>query len=134
MGGSAEAHDNTTLAQPLPRYPPAMDPSDVPPLARAPHLRVPHGFTSRAGGVSTGPLATLNLSARPRESRGALAENWRRVARALDPSLGADAVAVLNQVHGGDVVRVRAGAGPHAPVADADGAYTTEIGVVLGVR
>jgi polyphenol oxidase len=106
--------------------------AQAPNLSRRPEIR--HGFTSRAGGVSTGPLDSLNLSARPHEVPDALTENWRRVASALDPSLGTGAVAVLNQVHGADVVRVEGGLGPLQTLADADGAFTTRAGVVLGVR
>ena len=36
---------------------------------------VVHGFTTRHGGVSTGPLESLNLAQRPGESEAALAEN-----------------------------------------------------------
>lgn len=95
---------------------------------------VRQGFTSRAGGVSVGSLASLNLSLRPGEAREALVENWHRVARALDGTLDASDVALMNQVHGAEVVEVHAGRGPLEPVADADGAYTTATGVILAVR
>jgi YfiH family protein len=95
---------------------------------------VVHGFTSREGGVSAGSLASLNLAPRPGESEDALRENWRRVLNALHPDLGLEAVAVMHQVHGNRVVRVDLGRGPLDPVADADGAVTTQAGVVLAVR
>jgi YfiH family protein len=93
-----------------------------------------HGFTTRQGGVSTGALASLNLAPRPGEDADTLRENWRRVLRALHGELGLESVAVLHQVHGNGVVRVERGRGPLDPVADADGAVTTEWGVVLVVR
>jgi hypothetical protein len=111
---------------------------NVAPLTRAANLArrpdVLHGFSTRAGGVSTGSLASLNLAQRPGERHEALAENWRRVVAALGPELDPQRVAVLRQVHGGTVVRVEEGRGPFAPIAEADGAVTSTPGVVLGVR
>jgi YfiH family protein len=95
---------------------------------------VVHGFTSRDGGVSTGSLASLNLALRAGERPEALTENWRRVATTLSPGLSAADVAVLHQVHGAEVVEVRAPGGPLAPLAEADAAWTAVPGVVLGVR
>lgn len=95
---------------------------------------VVHGFTTRAGGVSTGPLASLNLAARPGETSDALEENWDRVLRSLDPRLRASRVALLSQVHGAVVVRVDAPLGPHTAHGEADAAVTTELGVALAVR
>ena len=95
---------------------------------------VVHGFTDRRGGVSTGALRSLNLGQRPDERPEALAENWRRAVAALSGELAPDRVAVLAQVHGAEVVRVVEPLGPHTPMAEADAAYTTEVGVVLAVR
>lgn len=95
---------------------------------------VVHGFTTRAGGVSTGPLATLNLARRPGETDAALRENWERVARALDPALSAERLALLSQVHGRDVVRVEEPSGPLAVLGEADGLVTTRPGLILAVR
>jgi YfiH family protein len=106
------------------------------PLIRSAALDRPgvaHGFTTREGGVSVGPLASLNLRRRPGETPEALTENWARVLAALDERLEVGSVALLSQVHGNAVVRVGAGAGPLAAVAEADGAITTEPGVVLVV-
>jgi YfiH family protein len=104
----------------------------TPDLAALPHVR--HGFTSRAGGVSEGSLASLNLALRAHETAEALVENWGRVAAALDPGLTARSVAVLSQVHGARVVRVEAPGGPLTPVAEADAAWTTEPGLILAIR
>jgi len=93
---------------------------------------VSHGFTTRVGGVSTGPLAHLNLARRPGEQDACLGENWSRVAAALGRK-AAD-VALLNQVHGARVAHVRSPAGPLACVADADAAVTDVPDLVLTVR
>ncbi len=100
-------------------------------LLTSPLLVAPHGFTTRAGGVSTGPLTSLNLGHRPHEDPAALAENWRRVAETLGRRL--PDVALLHQVHGARVVEVTAGGGID-PVADADAAFTRNPDVLLGVR
>jgi YfiH family protein len=92
------------------------------------------GFTTRAGGASTGPLATLNLARHPDDVDANVAENWNRAARALHPTLSADRVALLHQVHGGDVVVVDAPRGPLDVVAKADAAVTARRDVVLAVR
>lgn len=102
-------------------------------LARSPVLDVPHGFSSRAGGVSEGPLATLNLSVRAGDSPERVSENWDRVVRSLGCGSTVDDLALLDQVHGAVVVEVGRGGGL-SPVASADAAFTTTAGVVLGVR
>lgn len=108
------------------------------PLLRATSLAalpgVAHGFTTREGGVSAPPYEGLNLGRRPGERPEALVENWARVARALDAGLGADAVALVEQVHGGEVVVVDRPPGPLTPAARADALVTTTPGVILAVR
>src|SRR5690606_30770246 len=74
------------------------------------------------------------LGRRPGETDQALLENWRRVAGSLDPALDAGAVALVEQVHGGDVVVVEHAPGPLAPVGRADALVTTRPGVVLAGR
>jgi YfiH family protein len=66
-------------------------------LARA---GFPHGFSTRAGGVSEGPFATLDFGAGDLPDR--VAENVRRFARAVgfEPS----ALRQVTQVHGARVV------------------------------
>lgn len=93
---------------------------------------VRHGFTSREGGVSVGSLATLNLARRPGESAEALLENWRRVAGALGRAV--EDVAIVDQVHGAEVLRVEAPGGPTTPLGRADALVTDAVGVVLAVR
>lgn len=102
-------------------------------LQRAPNLRgSPHGFTSRRGGVSEGALASLNLALRADERPERLVENWSRVCGEL--GFPTDAVALLDQVHGADVLRVERGAGPLTTLGAADAAWTDRPGVLLAVR
>ena len=90
----------------------------------------PHGFFTRAGGVSVGPFASLNCSLSGQDSRDAVLENRARAARVLgvDPA----GLVGLTQVHGQDVVTVKApwlpGQGPRA-----DGAVTARPGIALGI-
>ena len=67
-------------------------------LLRTP-LPVPHGFTTREGGVSEGPFRSLNLSAATGDDPERVAENQRRVLAAF----GHPPVAGLRQVHGTEV-------------------------------
>ena len=90
--------------------------------------RVRAFVTTRRGGVSAGPYATLNVggAGSPADDPGAVAENRRRVAQHLPQP-----PTWLHQVHGVDVVTLAA---PRhdAPVADA--AVTRAPGVPLAVR
>lgn len=103
-------------------------------LLRLPELAVAHGFTTRAGGVSTGALSSLNLARRPGETDAALRENWQRAVDALGVGASTAQVALLHQVHGAGVARVESGCGVLAVAATADGAVTCEPEVVLAVR
>jgi YfiH family protein len=97
-----------------------MDVTDVIDLA-LPGARV--RFTTRAGGVSDGPYASLNLGLWTDDDPGAVAENRRRAA-------GGRPLAFARQVHGTQVLSVD---GPTAPgaVEDADGVATAQPGVAL---
>ncbi len=107
-------------------------------LLHAPALRalpdLAHAFTTRAGGVSAPPFASLNLGRRPGESEAALLENWERVARALDPALSARDVVLVDQVHGAEVAVVERADGPLSFAAKADAILTTRPGVLLAAR
>jgi YfiH family protein len=83
-------------------------------------------MTTRGGGVSRGPYASLNLGGSGDEP-AAIAENRRRLAAAL--GLPA-APCWLRQVHGSRVLRLPAGA--DLPAADA--AFTQAAGVVCAVQ
>jgi len=87
-------------------------------------------MTTRSGGVSSGPYASLNLRDGVGDDAAAVAHNrttWTR-------SLGGAPV-LLNQVHGTRVVRLgRADAQPGAPVHEADASLTTEAGIACTVQ
>jgi YfiH family protein len=95
-----------------------------------PSLAVPHGFFTRAGGVSTGPYESLNCSLSSADDRAAVLENRARVARTLGVEPGQ--LVGLHQVHGKAVATVTAswapGEGPQA-----DGMVTAVPGIALGV-
>jgi polyphenol oxidase len=78
-------------------------------------------FTTRAGGVSEGPYASLNLGRWTEDDPGAVAENRRRAA-------GGRPLAFGRQVHGTRVLIVD-GATVDGAIADADGVATTASGV-----
>ncbi len=86
------------------------------------------GTTTRRGGVSRGPYATLNLGRGVGDDPAAVTENRRRLVRALDLP---GEPCWLRQVHGTRVVRMTAGSVPDTE--EADGAWTDEAGVVLAV-
>lgn len=65
----------------------------------------PHAFTTRAGGVSVGPYASLNLGLSVPDDPGAVAENRRRVASWFGARPGR--LATIHQVHGTRVVEAR---------------------------
>jgi YfiH family protein len=93
----------------------ASDPIDL----ELPGARV--RFTTRAGGVSAGPYASLNLGRWTDDDPDAVAENRRRAA-------GGRPLAFVRQVHG---TRVVTAGGPSADdaISDADGVATTAHGV-----
>lgn len=62
------------------------------------------GFTERTGGVSQPPFASLNLGTHVNDDPDAVAENRRRVLRALGAGAYADRLITPNQVHGDHVV------------------------------
>lgn len=83
--------------------------------------------TTRSGGVSGGPYATMNLARRGDDDHGALEENRRRLREHLPA-----APVWLRQVHGAAVARLDCrSAEREAPEADA--AVTAERGVVCAV-
>jgi polyphenol oxidase len=82
-------------------------------------------FTSRRGGVSAGPFASLNLGERTDDDPAAVAENHAR----LQALAGGARLARTSQVHGRDVVRHADGDGAGGPRREADGGATRERGV-----
>jgi hypothetical protein len=93
--------------------------------------------TTRLGGVSTGPYATLNLSFSVGDDPGAVVENRRRVAGALGADL-ADFV-FARQVHGGQAQvvsaadRGRGTLGVEDAIGQADALVTRDPGTVLAI-
>jgi YfiH family protein len=82
-------------------------------------------FTGRAGGVSEGPYASLNLGRWTDDDPAAVAENRRRAADGAP-------IAFARQVHGTRVVALD-GAPAEAEVAEADGVVTRAHGVAAMV-
>jgi hypothetical protein len=76
-------------------------------------------FTTRAGGVSQGPYASLNLGRWTDDDPAAVTENRRRAAEDRP-------VAFARQVHGAAVLRVD---GPTGDIREADGVATAQPGV-----
>lgn len=98
-------------------------------LTRAPALGgVPHAFLGRAGGISTGLYASLNVGLGSADDPAAVAENRRRALAALPR---ADALVTLHQVHSARAVAVAAPLGPDRPQADALATRTP--GLALGI-
>jgi hypothetical protein len=96
---------------------------------------VRHGFSTRVGGVSHGPFASLNLSRSVGDEPERVEENLRRLAR--EASLGPGQLVCVNQVHGEALVEVASAARGDAlpPVlGDADGLYTRSGATALCVR
>jgi polyphenol oxidase len=94
--------------------------------------------TTRSGGVSTGPYASLNLGLHVGDDPTAVVENRRRAAAAIGCSL--DDLVFARQVHGREVAVVTAddrgsGARGDAGAVEADGLVTTspEVGLAIMV-
>lgn len=98
----------------------------------APGIAVPHCFTTRYGGVSTGANASLNLALNNRESMENVAENLRILADEL--GFGLENLVMTRQVHS-DIVRVvtdRDHLGLcHRDYPECDGLVTNTPGVAL---
>jgi YfiH family protein len=86
------------------------------------------GTTTRAGGVSRGPYATLNLAGHVGDDPAAVAQNRAR----LRDRLGCRHIQWLDQVHGTTVVRAT-GHTVVDPPPSADAVWTTEPGLGLAV-
>lgn len=85
----------------------------------------PHGFTTRDGGTSLGPFASLNLGGAVGDDPARVAENWRRLAGATGL-----AFARVRQVHGARVVDAEH---PSAPVEEADAVVSRRPGLAAAV-
>src|SRR5512138_1926845 len=85
----------------------------------------PHGFTTREGGASEGPFATLNLGGLVGDDPARVAENWSRLERETGLRF-----ARVRQVHGARAVRADA---PTPPVEEADVVVSCAEGVAACV-
>lgn len=90
---------------------------------------VPHGFLGRAGGVSTGIYAGLNVGLGSEDERAAVLENRRRAGDAV--LAGAD-IARVYQIHSPDVVTITGAIDPEDP-PKGDAMVTNRPGLLLGI-
>lgn len=97
-------------------------------------LDVPHGFTTRQGGVSQGPYASFNLSRSVGDDPAAVDQNALRLAAAAGLR---GPVITARQVHGDRVLRPARPATDEtlpAPSADADALWSADAGLAVGVK
>lgn len=97
-------------------------------------IPVPHGFSTRLGGVSPAPWDSLNLGASRGDAAANVAENFRRFRTAIGCPEGP--LVKNHQVHGTLVRSVTAADAERpegVPVFDADGLVTDETGLTLTV-
>ncbi len=94
----------------------------------APNLRFTHGFSSRAGGVSQGAHAGLNLSSNVGDQLTSVEENRRLAIKALH--LSTARLARLRQVHSSRVVIAQ----PEEPLIEADGLVSKDPDVALVIE
>lgn len=78
---------------------------EVPAIARTGFYR--HGFSTRIGGVSAGPYATMNLSLTREANRANVRENFARLARAV--GVLPETLTACRYEHGAQVYELRAG-------------------------
>jgi hypothetical protein len=87
-------------------------------------------FTTRVGGVSAAPFASLNLGYSTGDAPGAVAANRRTLSRAL----GIESCwAMTRQVHGGRVVEATTDDCRRPPTREADGIFTRDTSVPVVV-
>ncbi|BAJ79865.1 MULTISPECIES: peptidoglycan editing factor PgeF [Acidiphilium] len=91
-------------------------------------LDVPHGFFTRAGGVSPGPYASLNCGRSGQDDPANVAENRARAVMAIGGHR--DRLAGLRQVHGAVAVT---SPDPEGPFHEADAMVTDQPGLALGI-
>ena len=101
----------------------------------AQNISVPHGFTTRLGGVSTGYLDSLNIGMHRGDTAANVAENYRRLATAI--GFSTDKLVLANQTHS-DIVRVVtqsdcSGSLSHRDYPECDALITDTPGIALVV-
>lgn len=90
-----------------------------------------HGFTTRLGGVSEGPFAELNLSAKWPEEAQNVDANYERLARWA--GFDRKRLYLARQVHGAQGVHVTDQAPATVRATEADYLFTDRPGVTVGV-
>lgn len=97
-------------------------------------IPVPHAFTTRRGGVSRGPLASLNMGMNRGDESANVEENYARLSKTLD--FDVKKLVLAHQVHG-DLVRVVTEPDhrglDHRQYPECDGLITVTPGVTLAV-
>ena len=104
-------------------------------IIQAENIAVPHGFTTRLGGVSQGIFSSLNIGMHRGDSPENVAENYRRLGEAL--GFSAERLVLAHQTHS-DLVRVVTeadclGSLSHRDYPECDGLVTNTPGVALVV-
>ena len=98
-------------------------------------ITVPHGFTTRFGGVSEGHLSSLNIGIHRGDAWENVLKNYEILGNALD--FDVKSLVLSHQTHTDTVLRVgraHCGAGLFAPeLPECDGLITNEPGVALAV-
>lgn len=90
---------------------------------------LPHGFLGRAGGVSTGHYASLNVGLGSDDAREAIVENRRRAVAAVAPGA---ALVTVHQIHSAEAL-VAAAPWPDDARPRADAIVTDRPGLALGI-
>ncbi len=95
-------------------------------------LPVPHGFSTRLGGVSEGPYASLNLGPAVGDLPERVAENHRRLLAAA--GLAEGSLGTVTQVHGDRVWEIKSAPDPSLAGVEGDALWTSTPGAAVGVR
>ena len=90
---------------------------------------VRHGFSTRKGGVSEGPYASLNLRLNCADDPANVRENLARLGRAIGFSPGI--CAMTKQVHGKEVRMISSPEAAYSPRPDCDALISNFIGTAL---
>ncbi len=98
---------------------------------RSPLIGVPHGFSTRIGGVSTPPhLASMNLGWNLGDDEKSVRENYRRICRAA--GVAQSGLVYTKQIHSAIVEYVTEG--DRATTLECDALVTDRPGVTLSVK
>jgi polyphenol oxidase len=105
----------------------------APPVLSSPLLPVPHAFTTREGGISEGPFASLNLGFSVGDDRAKVEENLKRTAASV--GLEPQALLTVSQVHSDAVLKLDSTPdSPFLPCGEADALWTQTPGLAVGVK